>query len=131
MLQLDNHEIVGRKGVLLQLLPYKEDISANQYGVLTPSYSEYETDGGKWAAKMKDEEYSSLGKVLQISKASQEDLEKDKMDIAVGDIVSIPSNQNNPSNWFRVGKDIKTQDFEGYILVHPAMIQSKIINYEH
>ena len=51
MLQLDNHEIVGRKGVLLQLLPYKEDISANQYGVLTPSYSEYETDIITWVSQ--------------------------------------------------------------------------------
>lgn len=128
-LKVENHEVLGQRGVLIELLPYKSE-TVNEAGVYIPLYENYETDGGRPAARIKVDNYSTIGKVIQISKKAQELLDEDKMDIEVGDVVSIYLNAKNPSNQFLIERETPVVDFNGYLAVHPNTIQSKIINYE-
>lgn len=128
MLKIENHEILGPK-ILIKLIPYKESISTNEAGILIPLYENYETDGGRPAARIKEDEYSCVGKVIQIPKAAKDYLDSEKMEVSVGDMITISHNQKHPSNQFLVNKDVQVQEFEGYLIIHPSLIQSKIINY--
>jgi len=129
MLTIDNHEIQGSKGVLIKLQEIEEDYETNDLGVIIPLYENYESDGGRPAARIKEDTYSSVGEVIQISEKAKQIMAEELMNYKVGDLVSISAQQKHPSNQFLVDKDKVVANFSGYLILHPSMIQSKIINY--
>lgn len=130
ILSITDHEIVGSKGILIKLFPYPTDSTINSAGIIVPLYENYESDGGRPASRITTENFSNIGEVIQISSKAQQYLEEEKMDIKVGDIVSIGREHKHPSNQF-LPKNVQTQhpsDYEGYMIVHFNAIQSKIKN---
>lgn len=129
-MNIENHKVLGQRGLLIKLMPYKSE-TINEAGVYIPLYENYETDGGRPAARIKTEEtFSTIARVEQISEKVQEILNEEKMDIQVGDYITIALQAKHPSNQFLVTREVPAVDFEGYLLVHPNTIQSKLINYE-
>lgn len=130
MLTLQNHKIFGHRGILIKLYEYEEEFSTNEAGIITPLYEAYETDGGRPDAKLRTDKFSAVGKIVQISKAAQDLLNQEEMDLKIGDVISIHKAYLSGANEFLVNKDTPNQKFEGYLLIHPNMIQSQIINYD-
>lgn len=128
-LEINNYEVVGSRGILIKLEPYKNPTSITDEGILIPLYENYETDGGRPDSRIKENEFSLIGKILQISLKSQEILEREKMDLKIGDYVGISPMHMHQSNWFLVERDTPVSKFTGYLRIDPTMIDSKIINY--
>jgi len=128
ILDITNHEVVGRKGVLIKLEEFQNKESINAAGVYVPLFENYETDGGRPASKIKDENFSYIGEVIQISEKAKDILAEEKIDIKVGDRVSIHRNQKVQFNHFFPENNAPVMDFSGYILIDPSGIQSKIKN---
>jgi len=124
---LDNHKIVGSRGVLIKLDAYTSPIEIDEDGIYTPLYENYETDGGRPASKFRIEEYSPIGTILQISEKAQELLQEEKMDLKVGDRVTIFKSQRIGFNEFIEDRTKPIEVFKGYLTVHPSAIQSKLI----
>lgn len=120
------YEVQGQKGILIQLDRYPEDFTQTSSGVIIPQYKNYETDGGRPAASIDEEVYTSTGTVLQISHKAKEELEEQRIPLSVGDRVMIQPSQKNPHNWFFPDRHIKIQDFTGLLLVGVPAIQAKI-----
>ena len=125
ILNITNHEVVGVKGILIKLEEYPDQVTTNEAGVIIPIYENYETEGGRPASKITGSMFSNVGTILQISDMAVELLKQDKIDIKVGDRVSIHRNQQHPSNQF-LPENMQVVDFVGYVLVSSSMIQSKI-----
>lgn len=127
-LNLNNYKILGQKGVLIRLLPYRSETTTTAEGIIIPLYENYETEGGRPASRIKSEDkYSTIGEVLQISDKAQLILNEEKMDIKVGDYISIPLVHKHPSNQFLLSKNDSVSEFEGYLTIYPNMVQAKII----
>ena len=126
-MNIENHKVLGSKGILIKLEEFEEKIQKNEAGVIQPLFENYETDGGKWDSKIRIDNYSSIGKVLQISSKAQDLLTEEQMDIKIGDKIAIYLSHKNPANQFLVDRSKPVEEFQGYMTIAPAMIQSKII----
>jgi hypothetical protein len=124
MTQVTSFKIQGVKGVLVELQKYPEDLTTGN--IFVPKYENYETDGGKPAAKIKEELYSSIAKVLQISDAAKNTMEESFMDVQVGDYVLIQDASRHFSNWFILSPNHPVADFDGKLLIHPNSILAKL-----
>lgn len=123
---ISNYEFYGPRGVLLKLEKFKDEITINEAGVHIPLYENFESDNGRPDSKIKVEDYSCIGEILYISKASQKMMEDEGMEYKVGDRVAIFRNQKTPFNQFLVDKTNQVEKFEGYMLITPQMIECKL-----
>ena len=124
MTQVTNFKVLGHRGVLVQLQKYPEDLTTGN--IFVPKYENYETEGGKPAAKIKEEIYSSIAKVIQISDMSKEILEKERMELQEGDYVLIQDAARHYNNWFILSPNHPVSDFDGHLLLHPNSILAKL-----
>lgn len=46
-MNIENHKVLGSKGILIKLEEFEEKIQKNEAGVIQPLFENYETDGGK------------------------------------------------------------------------------------
>lgn len=126
-MKLENHKVLGSKGILIKLEEFEEKIQKNEAGVYTPLFENYETDGGRPDVKIRIDEFSTIGEIIQISEKAESLLKDELMDLKVGDRVAIYRNHKNPVNEFLVDRSKPVEEFQGYMTIVPAMIQSKII----
>jgi len=115
----------GSKGLLVKLQPFEED-TTTESGIVIPTYENYTTEGGKPAAKPTLEKYSTIALVLAISDKASEIMTEEKMDIKKGDTILLWPQAKISSNWLILHRHTPVADFDGYLLIHPNMIQSKI-----
>lgn len=118
------YEVQGQKGILIQLDKYPEEITQTSSGILIPQYKNYETDGGRPAAALEKEVWSTVGTVLQISPRAKEDLEREKISLFPGDKIYIQPAAKHPHNWFFSDRMTRIQDYEGLLLITAAAIQA-------
>lgn len=122
------YEVVGSKGVLIQLDKYPSQETTTDFGVIVPKYEAYETEGGRPASKVVNEVYTTTGTIIQISAKARETLDEEKIDVQPGSRVYIYPAAKNPSNWFFPDRTKPVQDFDGLLLVQPNMIQAIVHN---
>lgn len=120
------YEITGQKGVLIQLEKFPKESTTTESGIVIPQYKAYETEGGRPAAKIDEEIYTTIGTILQISTAARQLLEKENTSLEPGDKVMIHPSSKNPHNWFFPDRNQRVQDFQGLLLISPQQVQAKI-----
>lgn len=130
-LSLKNFEPQGKRGVIVQLIPYPETSDKSESGIYMPKYKSYETDGGRAAARIDKEKYSLVGHIRYISACAKSLMEKEDMQYSIGDMVSVLSHAKNQSNWLIEDKLQQVADFTGLLLITPEHLECKITNYEN
>lgn len=125
---MNSYKVQGSQGVLIQLIPFLSSTTKTQAGLIIPKYKDHETDGGRFVAAMEDPKWTTVGRVLQISAKAQQILDDEKMDIVVGDIISVKPSAKQVYNWFIDDKFSTVAPWEGKLLVNPNVIEAKIID---
>lgn len=124
-LPVSKYNVVGPKGVLINLHPYPTD-QITESGIIVPAFDNYETDGGKPATKIKEDVYSPIGQIEQISIAAQKEIDDSGMDLKVGDWILIQGQAKASFNWFVISADTPVANFDGKLLIHPNQILAKL-----
>lgn len=130
-LSLKNFEPQGKRGVIVELIPYPETSDKSESGIYMPKYKTYETDGGRPAARIDKEKYSLVGTIRYISSCAQSLMHKEEMEYKVGDMVSVLDHAKNRANWLIEDKLQQVADFTGLLLITPEHLECKITNYEN
>ena len=124
MTQVQNFSVIGAKGVLIQLIKYPELNGSDS--LIIPVYENYETDGGKPAARIKEEVYAPIGEILQISDTVKKQFEEESIDLKVGDHVLIQNSAKVSYNWFVISPNHPIADFDGKLVIHHNNIIAKL-----
>lgn len=122
---LDNYNVHGPKGVLIQLHE-RPEATVTESGIMIPKFKAYETEGGRPASKLATEKYSLIGTILQISEKAQETLDDNKQPYKVGDTVSVFPQAKQQHCWFLLDKINPVTDWTGLILIIPAQIEAEV-----
>lgn len=119
-----NFTLLGPRGVLIQLDKLKS-ATTKESGILVPSYENYETEGGRPAAKLNHEVYSLLGTITQLSHKAKEIAALDGYQLTTGARVVVYASAKVPNNWFVDPSKLENpvNDFDGSLLIHPSQIQ--------
>lgn len=117
---------VGSTGIVVKLEPFEDTVTQTESGLYVPTYENYTTDGGRPDARPTNETYSTVATVLAISDKASSLIEEEDYSLAPGDKVLVYPRAKNPQNWLILTRHVPIADFEGYLLLHPNMIQMKI-----
>lgn len=120
------YKVQGASGVLVQLHPFDEATTKTTSGLIVPKFKDYETDGGRWAAKMDVEKFSLVGTIVQLSEKCKEIMEQEKMDYKEGDVVAVKATAKQTYNWFITDKNTPVADWTGLLLITPHLLECKI-----
>lgn len=127
-MKIKDYEILGARGILIELEKFEEEVPVNEKGLIVPEFQNFQTESGRIDSNVKGRKFKSKGTIVQISAKAQDILDEEKMGLKVGDKVAIFENSLHESAWFVINRDVPTRAPEGYIRVHPNNIEAKILS---
>lgn len=103
-----------------------ETHSETDNGIVIPLYEQYETDGGRPAAKLSNKKYLSKGEVIDFSPLAAKKLEEQETPITKHQRVYVNINAVSPNYQFFPKRDSLVIDFDGYILIPYTLIEAYV-----
>lgn len=124
--QLKDVQLVGHKGVLIKLYPFKSVITKRESGLEDALYEAHYTEGGKPASSLSSKKYQPVGVVIGISPQSKKYIKDtwEGIDLTPGRVVWVTQHSVSKENEFLIERDKAVTGDKGFISVHPNSIEA-------